>query len=479
MELKDYVRILHKSWILILACVLLGVAGAATFSILATPKYEANTQLYVSVQAAAGAATGDLVQGTSFARQAVVSYVDVVNSAIVLDEVIADLNLDMSANQLAKMVTSSSPLNTVLINISVTNSDPELAANLANSIGSNFSHIVVEKLEKPDGDAVSPVKIETIQPALVPSSPASPNVPLNLALGLLLGLAIGLGVAVLRSVLDTRIHSLHDIALVTDKPMLGGITFDPEAVSRPLVVHADPKNPRAEAFRSLRTNLQFVNVGDGPRSFVVTSSIPGEGKSTTTANLAIAMAETGATVALIDGDLRLPRIADYMGIEGGVGLTDVLIGRAELVDVMQKWGKGQLYVLPSGRTPPNPSELLGSAAMSKMLAQITEQFDIVLIDAPPLLLVTDAAVLSKLTGGALLVAASGRVKRNELAAAVRALESIGSKLFGLIVTMLPTKGPDSYGYGQYGYGAVNEDALHRDSVATDRRRVRGVRRGIA
>lgn len=479
MELKDYVRILHKSWILILTCVLFGIASAATFSILATPKYVTSTQLYVSVQAAAGAATGDLVQGTSYARQAVVSYVDVVKSAIVLDEVIAELELDMEASELAGMVASSSPLNTVLIDISVTNSDPELAANLANSIGSNFSRIVVSQLEKPDGDAVSPVKIETIQPALVPANPASPNVPLNLALGLMLGLAIGLGAAVLRSVLDTRIHSLHDIAVVTDKPMLGGITFDPDAARRPLVVHSDPKNPRAEAFRSLRTNLQFVNVGDGPRSFVVTSSVPGEGKSTTTANLAIAMAETGASVALIDGDLRLPRIADYMGIEGGVGLTDVLIGRAELADVMQKWGKGKLYVLPSGRTPPNPSELLGSAAMSQMLGQITEQFDVVLIDAPPLLLVTDAAVLSKLTGGALLVAASGRVKRNELAAAVRALDSVGSKLFGLIVTMLPIKGPDSYGYGQYGYGAVNEDALNRDSVITVRRRVRGMRRGTA
>ena len=463
MELKEYVRILHKSWILILSCILLGLAGGAITSILATPKYVASTQLYVSVQAAAGAATGDLVQGTSYARQAVISYVDVVNSAIVLDEVIAELKLDMTAAQLAQAVTSSSPPDTVLLNITVTDSDPAMAAELANSVGSNFSRIVVEKLEKSGVDSVSPVKIETIQPALLPTSPASPKPPLNLAIGLLLGLALGLGVAVLRGILDTRIHSLHDIALVTDKPMLGGITFDPEAASRPLIVHADPRNPRAESFRSLRTNLQFVNVGDGPRSFVVTSSVPGEGKSTTTANLAIAIAETGTSVALIDGDLRLPRIADYMGIEGGVGLTDVLIGRAELADVMQKWGKGQLYVLPSGRTPPNPSELLGSAAMTEMLAQIIEQFDVVLIDAPPLLLVTDAAVLSKLTGGALLVAASGRVKRQELAAAVRALDSVGSKLFGLIVTMLPIKGPDSYGYGQYGYGTVNED-----SVATDR-----------
>lgn len=479
MELKDYVRIFHKSWILIIAFALFGVAGAAAYSITVTPKYVASTQLYVSVQSAAGAGTGDLVQGTSFARQAVTSYVDVVNSAIVLDDVIKELKLDLTAGQLAPMIASSSPLNTVLIDISVTNSNPVLAAKIANSVGTNFSRIVVDQLEKPDGGAVSPVKIETIQPALVPDKPASPNIPMNIALGLLVGLAVGIGIAVLRSVLDTRIHSLHDIELVTDTPMLGGITLDPDAKKRPLVVHADPKNPRAESFRSLRTNLQFVNVEGGPRSFVVTSSIPGEGKSTTTANLAIALAETGARVALIDGDLRLPRLAEYMGIEGGVGLTDVLIGRAELADVLQKWGRGKLFVLPSGRVPPNPSELLGSAAMARLLATLTEQFDIVIIDAPPLLLVTDAAVLSKLCGGALMVVASGRTKRNELAAAVKALERVGSRLVGVIITMLPTKGPDSYGYGQYSYGTVHEDDNALADTPAESRAVRKLRRKTA
>ena len=243
---------------------------------------------------------------------------------------------------------------------------------------------------------------------------------------------------------------------------------------RPLIVHADPRNPRAESFRSLRTNLQFVNIEGGPRSFVVSSAGPGEGKSTTTANLAISLAETGASVALIDGDLRLPKVAEYLAIEGGVGLTDVLIGRAELVDVLQKWGSGRLYVLPSGRIPPNPSELLGSAAMATLLSTLTAQFDYVLIDAPPLLLVTDAAVVSKLAGGAILVAASGATKKQELAGAVRALESIGSRLLGIVVTMLPTKGPDSYGYGTYTYG-VTHDLDEVFDVDDTRERTRSLR----
>jgi capsular exopolysaccharide synthesis family protein len=451
-ELRDYLRILHKSWILIVACTLAGVALASAVSLAATPKYVSVTQLYVSVRSGGDSATAELVQGTSFARQAVSSYVSIANSALVLDAVIEDLDLDTTAQQLSRSITASSPLNTVLIEITVENGDPVVAAKIANAVGTSLSEVVVDVLEKPDGEAPSPVKIETVQPAQPSNSPTSPNVPLNLALGVLVGLAAGIGIAVLRSVLDTRIHSSHDVALVTDKPILGGISFDPEAKKRPLVVHVDPRSPRAESFRALRTNLQFLNVDTGPRSFVVTSSVPGEGKSTTSANLAISLAQTGARVALVDGDLRLPRIADYMGIEGAVGLTDVLIGRAALADVLQKWGKEQLYVLPSGRIPPNPSEMLGSANMSRLLQTLTNDFDYVILDAPPLLLVTDAAVISKLAGGAILVAASGRTKKNELAGAARALEHIGSSLLGIVITMLPTKGPDSYGYGTYGYG---------------------------
>src|SRR5690606_27173461 len=169
----------------------------------------------------------------------------------------------------------------------------------------------------------------------------------------------------------------------------------------------------------------------------------------------IALAETGARVALVDGDLRLPRVADYMGIEGAVGLTDVLIGRVDVADALQKWGTNDLYILPSGRVPPNPSELLGSAAMDHVLGPLGEYFDYVLIDAPPLLLVTDAAVIGNKTRGVILAAASGKTKKQELSGAVRTLETAGVDLLGIVVTMLPTKGPDSYGYGSYTYGATH------------------------
>lgn len=470
MEFRDYVRILHRNWILLLVFLIVGLGGGGVFAYLKTPIYEATAQLYVSVRTE-GAATGELVQGTTFARQMVTSYVDVIGTALVLDPVIDDLRLDTTATELADRVSATAPVNTVMLNIAVADTDPGIAAKIANGVTRSFADVVQTRLEKPSGvGATSPVQITVVQPATAPTSPSSPNIPMALVLGALLGLAAGIALAVLRTVLDTRIHTLHDIEQLTDKPLLGGIAFDPEAPKRPLIVHADPRSPRSESFRALRTNLQFLNIDDGPRAFVISSAGPSEGKSTTTANLAIALAQTGARVALLDGDLRLPRVADYLGIEGGVGLTDVLIGRVELVDALQKWGSNQLFALPSGAVPPNPSELLGSTAMDTVLESLTEHFDYVLVDAPPLLLVTDAAVLSRKTRGVILTAASGKTKKQELEGAIRTLETAGGSLLGVIVTMLPTKGPDSYGYGAYTYGSTHGQSRPTGSTRAARRK---------
>lgn len=486
MELRDYLRILRKYWVSIVACTLLGILAAAAASLVTPSKYDATTQLYVSVRGESNAVF-DLAQGSDLARQSVATYAGIVTTASVLDPVVQQLRLEMTATELAEEVSASAPANQSLINITVTDGDPELSAKIANSIGESLKAVVEDQLEAAtEADAPSLVSLSTVQPALVPSGPSSPNVKLYLALGALVGLALGVGQAVLRSTLDTRIHSAHDIELVTSAPILGGIAFDPEAKSRPLVVHADPRSPRAESFRTLRTNLQFLAVGDGERrgrSFVVSSAGPSEGKSTTTANLAITLAETGARVILIDGDLRKPKVAEYLGIEGGAGLTNVLINQATLPDVMQRWGRGQLYVLPAGKVPPNPSELLGSTAMQDLLKSLNEHFDYILIDAPSLLLVTDAAVVSKHTNGVLLAAASGSTRKQELQGAVRTLDVAGAELLGVMVTMMPTKGPDSYSYGAYGaYGAYegnDAELSDTDSISVVQKTSRLGKRGKA
>jgi capsular exopolysaccharide synthesis family protein len=446
MELTDYIRILRKSWLIIVLATLAGVGVAAVYSLTRTPEFQAQSTVFVSSQA--GGTIAELQQGSSFTQSRVTTYTNLVNTPIVMNSVIAELGLGMTASELATKVSASSPLNTTLITITVTDPDPLLASQIANALGASLTN-AVETIETPKGSDTSPVKLTRVKDALPPLTPSSPNVPLNLALGALIGLALGIAIAVLRSVLDTRIRTPHDVEAVTDRPLIGAIAFDPKAKDRPLIVHADPLSPRAESFRALRTNLQFLDM-EGRSAFVVTSSVPSEGKSTTAINLAIALADAGKRVALIDADLRKPKVHHYLGIEGGAGLTDVLIGRTRLGDVMLPWGKRSLYVLPAGKIPPNPSELLGSQQMHTLLEVLERDFDVVLCDAPPLLPVTDAAILAKATSGAIIVVAAGRTNKHQLTGAVDALETVGAKIVGLVLTMVPTRGPDAY--YSYGYG---------------------------
>ncbi|MDT0141486.1 polysaccharide biosynthesis tyrosine autokinase [Microbacterium sp. PRC9] len=454
MQLKDYVALFRRNWLLILACTIIGGSVGAMAALFSPTLYQSTVQQYVSVRNSGAA--WDLAQSTSYARQAVINYARVVPTAIVLDPVIEDLGLELTSRQLAAQVSASAPLNTQVIAITVTDENPSQAAQLANAIGDSLANAVATKLEAPTGaEAESKVRVETISAAKVPTQPSSPNLRLDLALGLLIGLAVGIGLAVLRTVLDTRVRTITDVESTVDAPILGGIPFDPESAERPLVVQAAPRDPRAEAFRRVRTNVQFLNLESGTPSFVITSSAPAEGKSTTAANLALTLAETGLRVALVDADLRKPRVADNFNIEGGVGLSDVLAGRVPLSGAMQPWGRSKLFLLPAGTLPPNPAEILGSRAMWQTLEEMRRAFDYIIVDAPPLLAVTDAAVVSRLTTGAILVAASGSTRKPQLAGAVKAIESADAKLLGVIITKLPTKGPDSTAYGQYTYGVTH------------------------
>ena len=445
MELQDYLTVLRKRWVSILVIAGLAVGAGVAGTFVVTPTYEARSQVFVSVRT--GSTTSDLLQGSSFTQKQVKSYTDLVTSPRVLVPVIEHLDLATTPDELATSVSAGSPLDTVLINIVATDTDPRLAADIANAIAESLS-TEVTALEKPD-DASSPVQISTVRAASPPTEPASPNLKLNLALGLLLGLALGLGSAVLREVLDTRVRTEADVRQVTEASVIATITHDEEAAKTPLIVHAHPHSHRSEALRRLRTNLQFLDVTDDLQTFVVTSSLPGEGKSTTTINLAITLADAGARVVLVDADLRRPSVARYMDLEGSVGLTTVLIGRARLEDVVQPWGDRQLDVLTSGQIPPNPSELLGSRAMATLLEQLAARYDVVLIDTPPLLPVTDAAILARLTGGALVVVSAKTVNRQQLADSLGSLETVGARVLGIVLNRVPVKEAGSYTYYDY------------------------------
>jgi capsular exopolysaccharide synthesis family protein len=451
-ELQDYLAVVRKRWVSILLVTVLAVSAAAAATALTTPVYESRSQVFVSVRN--GATTSDLLQGSNFTTRQVKSYTQLVTSPRVLIPVIEQLMLPLGPDQLASKLRADSPLDSVLINITASDEDPQLASDIANATANSLAD-EVSALEEPE-DGPSPVQISTVRVATPPVDAASPNARLNLALGALVGLAAGLGLALLREVLDTRVRTAADIAQVTDSSVIAQIGYDDDAPQHPLIVQTNPQSHRSEAFRRLRTNLQFLDITDRPQTIVVTSSLPGEGKSTTSINLAITLADAGSRVALVDADLRRPSVAEYMGLEGRVGLTTVLIGRAAVEDVVQPWGNGYLHVLPSGQVPPNPSELLGSRAMASLLDQLSRQYDVVLIDTPPLLPVTDAAILARLTAGALVVVGADKIHRHQLQESVGSLQTVGARVLGIVLNRLERKQGEAYTY--YDYSSAVDDA---------------------
>jgi capsular exopolysaccharide synthesis family protein len=446
---------LLKHWLAVVLCVIAGAGLAIALTAVMTPQYQSTASLYVAARTPGqSSGTSDVLQGSNYARQAVLSYVQVADQDKVLDPVVQELGLDMTAAELAQRIEAKSPTNTVLINITATDPSAKMAADIANATARSLSKVIQEDLEKPDPNTPNLINVTQTQQALVATKPSSPNFFLNLAVGIVAGLALGVGLAWLRSVLDTRIQTTEDLRNVTGAALLGTIPFDAEATTRPLVVHEDPQSPSAEEYRGLRTNIIFSNVGGKGQCIVMSSANPGEGKSTTAANLAIALVDSGRRVALIDCDFRRPAIARYMRLEGGAGLSDILVGRVQPVDVLQRWGNDNFYVLPAGRTPPNPSELLGSALMQDLIGFLLKSFDYVIIDSPPLLVATDATVLSTIADGVVLVASYDSTRRNALAAAANALRMVDSHLIGTVLTKVPPKKIGTYrsGYG-YGYGA--------------------------
>lgn len=453
MELSDYLRILRRNWILIVACTVAGLLIAGLASLLTKATYTAETQLFVAIQNSGSVA--ELQQGNTFSQARVQSYVQTVTTPTVLQPAIDNLGLDITPGALAGRIEASADLNTVLISVTASDESPVQAAAIAQAVGNSLI-TAVDDLESPSEGGTSPVKLSIVKPAVAPSQPSAPNTRLNLALGLLVGLAVGVGAAVLRSTLDTKIRGEADLRRVTDAALLGGIAFDADATKKPLLTQAPPQSPRAESFRQLRTNLQFAHVSHKSKAILVTSSLPGEGKSTTAVNLAIAMAQAGQTVALVDADLRRPMVNEYLGLERNAGLTTALIGKADLDDLLQPWGDDELYVLTSGQIPPNPSELLGSDSMKQLITRLESAFDAVVIDAPPLLPVTDAAVLAQQVGGVVLVVGTQSIRAQEVQKSMDALELVQADLLGVVLNRLPIKGPDAYAYGYYRYDAQPE-----------------------
>jgi capsular exopolysaccharide synthesis family protein len=450
MELRDYLRIVRAHWIGIVLLTLLGTAVAFGYTALQPRVYTAEATGYVTT-ADAGGDVGSSLVGNQLAQAKVKSFIAVGAWRGVAEFAIDELDLDTTPEALVGRVDVSNPLDTIVIVVNASAGTPEEARDLAEA----WIRGMILQIDELEGDGTSGSSAVTVvagDSARLPTAPSSPNTRLNVALGALIGLALGIGYAVVRHVLDRRLRDPRDIERETGVAVVGTIPLDKElSASRKVLVFDEVLGDGgsvivAEALRELRTNLQFMSVDDPPRAIVVTSPVPGDGKSTTAANLAVSLAAAGEPVILIDADLRRPVISALFGLPEGAGLTDVIAGRATVDDVSHRIDD-TLVVIGAGRIPPNPSELLGSQRMRDLVKQLSESA-LVIIDTPPLLPVTDAAILATRADGALIVTSAGRTTYDMLQKALENLEKANARTLGVVLNKVPRRGA---GGGYYGY----------------------------
>ena len=440
MTLNDFFAILRQRWRIIAATMLAVVAVACVVTIQTAPVYSASSRVYLvaNIPSEDGTASRYAVPASDLSTM-----IEVASSPVVLDPVRQQLGLPAGYPVNVRAAVAE---NTQLFDVTVEAPDPAVAAAVATAVPQQMTDAVME-LSSMLSQPGSTVEVRTIAAAGGPERADQPQrgaqprhrEPWQ-------GCCSGLGFAVLRHNLDTRIRDVTDIAELSDRPVLARVPLRKVANRQTLFLDTDPFGPHAEAVRRMRTNLMFVDVTTRQHSFAITSPSASEGKTTTAINLAMAMADAGTRVLLVDADLRNPSVARVMGLEGAVGLTTVLLGRATLGDVVQQWGATPLFVLPAGEIPPNPSELLGSEAMRELFAQMTTDYEFVLFDTPPVLPVTDALVVDQLTGGTIVVLAANRTRKRHLQETLRIMETAGTRLGGFALNMVPGEVSKYYGY---------------------------------
>ena len=417
MELRGYLHALRLRWWLALGLAVLGaLLGLVAF--LVTPAVYASTvTFYVSVPPTGDGSTATNAQ---YAQAKVSSYVSLVRSEEAARRVVADQKLSASPSSVASTISASAQLNTTLVTVTVRDGSADRSLAVARGVADTFPGLV-DELDNA-GRPAQVIGVDVVSGPTLGSSPVSPDLKKFVALGLLAGLVLGALLAVLRDLLDVTVRSAPATAELVGAPTLAVVDED-----------HDPKG-RAEAVRQLRTNLAFVRAAGTPTPgaevVLVTSALGSEGKTTTALDLARSFAEAGERVLLVEADLRRPTLAPALHLEPGPGLSDVLAGQAEVAAAVRPGGSEGLSVLPAGTVPPNPAELLGSARMADAVAGLRGAYDKVLLDAAPLLPVTDAAVCSALADGVLLVVRWGRTSRDEVTEAVTMLEQVHARVLG-------------------------------------------------
>ena len=464
----------HSFWWLVVSAVL-GVALAAGFSATRQEVFQASSTGYV-VTGSSGSVS-DAYSGQSLAGSKVQQYLPLADTRAVADRIsdyLVQSNPDVKA---APISASVIPGSSIMV-VTAKGPTPESAQAVANA-GVRAMADEIRRLETLNPlDAADDARVDDVpttgnstialipfEPAELPTHPISPDWTKNLILGAVAGLLVGLLVAALRRSLDSRVRTVDEAEALAGVSVLGIIPQTPELAKQRQPGQENVELGMAsEALRKLRTNLRFVSVDSPPRSIVITSPNPAEGKSTVAANLARVLAESGQPTVLVDADLRRPMQHKVFGADGGVGLTSVLSGDVALSDALQQTDTPLLELLSAGRIPPNPSELVGSEHMANLIKSLSETH-LVIIDAPPLLPVTDGGLLTIASDGAIVVLRAGKTYKEQVKLGTQTLQRLGGNVFGLVLNGVSrTKMSEAlYGYGRY-YGRSKYYYEDRKSV---------------
>jgi receptor protein-tyrosine kinase len=502
-DVRDYLQVLWRGKFIILITTVLVVAGAFFYSYLQENEYQSYAEMIVAPRdiseivpgfssgaVATGGANGRtnpmtnelIFMGTESMRDrvqerlgrspevafantpegsAVVRITAVGSNAtrvaedanVFVEEYIADrrekANDDL-VNSQAALTARKQQLETQRATIAdpTSNAYQQVQAQIA-QIDTDLANISSSLLRFADPAQNPPVGAEQIRRAVVPDSPESPQ-PLKNALAALgIGLVLGIALAFLREYLDDTIKTKEDVERASGLTVVGMIPqladWKDRASSR-LAARESPTGPTAEAYRTLRTSIQFLGLERTIRTLLVTSPAAGEGKSTTAANLAITFAHAGQRVVLLSSDFRRPRVHSFFGLSNQVGFTSVLLGETPFSEALQTVpDEPYVTVLPSGPRPPNPSELLNSRRAAEAIAALAGRFDLVLIDSPPVLPVSDSLVIAGLADAILVVARAGQTRKKGLHRSIELLRQVEAPLVGAVLN--GADGGNDYGYG--------------------------------
>lgn len=457
MDLKDIFRIVRARWVSLLFITCATVLIALGWTLLQPKVYTADASGVVSSTVAPNTNESNAALNyttNTLASAKLPSYIELGSLRSVAEYAIEQLKLETTPEDLINQVRVTNPPETLFIRVTASGSTPEEARDLAEVWIRGITR-EVNAMETGSPNKQGNLYLAPKDSARLPSSPSSPKISLNLIVGFIGGVALSLIYILLRHFLDRKIRSVEDIEDIIKSTVLGTIPFEKSLTSedRLIVKPVTGQESRkffaiAEALRSLRTNIQFIDVDHPTRALVVTSPLPGDGKSTIAANLALSVAMNDTPTVLIDADLRRPMQSSIFNVPSGAGLTDVLAGRATLEEVAHNVSNtGNLLFIAAGSIPPNPSEILGSARMKALIDELKEEAFIV-IDAPPVIPVTDAAVISARADGAVIVTTVGKTTTDVLQKTLSTLEKAKARTLGVVLNQVPKRG---MGAAYYGY----------------------------